>query len=991
MKKLLYNPLVHKTRNLLMSTMLCIAFLMPTFAFAQTNTVTGTVIDDLGDPLIGVTIMIKDATVGAKTDLDGNFTIQAAPHNVLRFSYIGFATQEITVGNQANIRVTMKEDSKALSEVVVVGYGTMEKRAVTSSITSVKGDQLIQGVGGSSIATALQGRIPGLNIAGTSSPNSSNSFQLRGIASINAGKGPLIVIDGIPGGDIRALSQEDIESIDVLKDASAGAIYGTRAAGGVILITTKNGKNLQNGVKIKYTGEVSFETVRKKPDIMNSNDYIIYGLGDDYGYDTDWYSELVRDSPVSHNHVINIAGGSENTHIYTTIKAGDQKGIVIGDGRTDFSGRINAGFKFWDGKASITTNTEYREAKRDRRNSEGTFNMAMALNPTIPLRDPSNPIDYLVNGYGISGTDFNPVADVNLRSYDAKDTWLLADAALQVSITDNLNVKGVVGYQKSQLQQNSYVSRKHSESIRNNRQGSAQHKFDKTETISLEAYATYDKTFAEEHKVNVVGGYSFWEYNREFFNMTNYDFPVESVGPWDMRSGLYLSEGRADMVSGKSPRERLLSVFGRANYSFRDRYMLTASVRHEGSSKFGKNHRWGTFWALSGGWILTEEHFMKNIEALSMLKFRLGYGVTGNNDFSNSNTVRQYKSDGVFIDPTGQWNTVYGSARNVNPDLKWEEKTEVNFGFDFGFFNDRLYGKFDIYKRKVNDLLYDIKAPQPPMIQATVLSNAGSLENFGFEFELGADIVKTSSFTYNSNIRLSKFSSKIDDIGETVLNRQNFPSPGNPGYGVQLRSGSKIGQFFLYKHAGVTEDGKWLIYDKDDNIVPAKGNLKDDNKRVMGNSTPSAIVSWDHNFTYKNWDMSILLRSWINFDVFSQPNLYYGMKNSQQTNVLKKQYLKNQHINDMKILNDYWLDDGTFLKLDAITIGYTLNLKKYTKNMSSVRFYATGRDLFMFTGYKGITPEVDINGLDGGFELIKNTNSMYPQTRRFAFGAQVTF
>ena len=975
-----------------MSTMLCIEFLIPTLAFAQTNTVTGTVIDEFGDPLIGVTVMIKDANDGVTTDLDGNFTIKATPQDILRFSYIGFTTQEITVGNQTNIRVTMKEDTKVLSEVVVVGYGTMEKRAVTSSITSVKGDQLIQGVGGSSIATALQGRVPGLSISGTSSPNSGNSFQLRGIASINAGQGPLIVIDGIPGGDIRALSQEDIESLDVLKDASAGAIYGTRAAGGVILITTKSGKNLQNGVQVKYTGEVSFEAVRKKPDIMNSNDYTIYGLGDDYGYDTDWYSELVRNTPVSHNHVLNIAGGSENAHIYTTIKAGNQKGIVIGDGRQDFSGRINAGFKFWDGKASITTNAEYREAKRDRRNSAGTFNMAMALNPTIPLYDPNTPVDYLVDGYGISGTDFNPVADVNLRDYDAKDTWLLADAALQINVTDNLNVKGVIGYQKAQLQQNSYVSRKHSESVRNNRQGAAQHKFDKTETVSFEAYATYDKTFNKDHKVNIVGGYSFWEYNREYFNMTNYDFPVESIGAWDMGSGLYLSEGRAAMVSAKKPRHRLMSFFGRANYSFRDRYMLTASVRHEGSSKFGQNNRWGTFWAISGGWILTEEDFLRDIDFLSMLKLRLGYGVTGNNDFDDSNAVRQYKSDGVFIDPNGEWNTVYGSARNVNPYLKWEEKSEINFGFDYGFFNDRLYGKFDIYKRKVNDLLYNIKAPQPPMIQATVLSNAGSLENFGFEFEIGGDIVRNSTFTYNSNIRLSKFSSKIDDIGDTVLNMQNFPSPGNPGYGVRLESGSKIGQFFLYKHAGVTEDGKWLIYDKDDNIVLGADNLKDDNKRVMGSSVPSAIISWDHNFTYKNWDMSILLRSWIDFDVFSQPNLYYGLKNSQQTNVLQDQYLKNQHINDMKILSDYWLDDGTFLKLDAITIGYTLNLKKYTNNMtSSARFYLTGRDLFMFTGYKGINPEVDINGLDGGFELIKDTDSMYPQTRRFAFGVQVTF
>lgn len=962
---------------------------------AQTrNQVSGRVTDAAGEPLVGATVVVVGTTTGTTTDIDGNYAINAPAAGQLKFSYIGYAEQTVEIGTQSVINITLQDDSQVLKDVVVIGYGTMEKKSVTSSITSIKGDDLTAGMGGSTIATVLQGKVPGLTISGSSSPNSSNGFQLRGVASINASQSPLVVIDGIPGGDMRALIQEDIESIDVLKDASAGAIYGTRAAGGVILITTKRAK--QGRVSVNYTGEFSIESIRKYPDLLSSSEYVEYGLGEDYGSDTDWFKELTNELPFSQRHTVSLSGGTEAAQVYTSFMAQDQKGIVIGDNRKDYSGRINARFNLFDGLVEVRANAQFREAERDNRNSSGIFKMAFGLNPTIPLYDPENPSDYNVVGNGISGTSFNPVADIMLRTKNGKDQWLLADATVKINLMKGLSLQGTVGIDKRQYQEYTYVSHDHKESIDNSRRGGASHKFSKDNRVSVEAYANYHRTFAEDHTLDVVAGYSFWQAGGESFSMSNYDFPVDGVGPWDMGVGSYLTDGRASMDSSKDPRERLLSLFGRANYSYKDRYMATVSFRREGSSKFGPNNRWGNFWAVSGGWCLSNEAFMRDIRWIDDLKIRLGYGVTGNNGFGNGYTTRMYTANDMW--PTnGIWQPGYGSVRNINPDLKWEEKSELNVGFDFALFDNRLWGKFDLYYRQVNDMLYNVNAPMPPMVHDTVMKNIGSLENRGWEFELGGDIVRSKNFRYTSSVRLSHNKTRINRLGDDgfFLDEVTFPSPGNPGTAVRLQNGLELGQFFIYKYAGLDENGKWLIYDKNNEIVPAidgsTSNLIAENKHFVGNAIPKVILSWDHTFKYKNWDLSVYLRSWLDYDVFSQVNMYYGLANDSQLNVLKSAYTRNRNIKDEKILCDYWLDDGSFLKIDAINLGYTLDLRKWTRYIQSAKLYLTIRDLAVFTNYNGLNPEVDINGLYPGFEYVNDTASMYPQTTRFTLGVQITF
>lgn len=978
-----------KMLNLLKGLVPILLWFFSLYGFTQTVTVKGTVIDTQGEPLIGVTVKVEGTTIGAATDIDGNFQLpNVSPDAVLEVSYIGMVTQNVPLEGKTSVEITLQEDSEMLEEVVVVGYGTMEKRQVTSSISSIKGDALPKGVGGASIETVLRGKISGMSIVGTQSPNSSNSIQLRGMASVNAGKGPLVVIDGISGGDLRSINQEDIESIDVLKDASAAAIYGTRAAGGVILVTTKQAK--AGPVKITYTGELSMESVRSKPDILSADEYVAHNLGEDYGAREDWYDAVLRDNPISNRHVVNISGGSENARVYTTFMTQNQKGISLGDGRNDYSARINADFKALDGMLDIKTHAEYRKAKRDKRHSVGMYRMAMRMNPTIPIYDEEDPSGYNVDNY-FGADSFNPVADVNLRSRGGTDAWLLADVLAKLNITNELSLTATFGYQDRQWQYNNYVSAWHNESVRNNRRGAANIGYNKTYDKSIETYASYNKGF-NEHSLSAVAGFSFLQKDHFSFSMTNYDFPVNGIGPWDIGSGSYLVDGRAGMKSNRDPRERLVSFFGRLNYGFKDRYMASLSVRHEGSSKFGPNNRWGTFWALSGGWVMSNEEFLRDVDFVNSLKMRLGYGVTGNNDFDPGKTVRMYNANGWYSNSEG-WGLVYGSKHNVNPDLKWEEKAEWNFGIDYELFNHRVFGKFDIYQRKVSDLLYDISVAQPPSVHDKTLSNIGNLTNRGWEFEIGGVPVETKDFSYTTSIRLSQNKTKIGNmgnIGTIVPKDSDFPSPGSPGSPFRLENGLTLGQFYIKKHAGIDENGKFLVYDKDDNVVLASESGNQD-KRYLGNAMPKLFLSWDHMFTYQNWDLSLFFRSHLNFDVFNMTDMYYGLPPKDQSNVLKKAFSdERKSITDEKQLTDYWLEDGSFLKLDAVVLGYTLDLKKYSHRLDNARFYLNARDLFCITNYSGQDPEVDINGLRPGVEWI-NEDSFYPKTRRFTLGVQINF
>ena len=443
------------------------------------------------------------------------------------------------------------------------------------------------------------------------------------------------------------------------------------------------------------------------------------------------------------------------------------------------------------------------------------------------------------------------------------------------------------------------------------------------------------------------------------------------------------------MNSKKEITERLFSIFARANYSYQDKYMLMASIRHEGSSKFAEDNRWANFWALSAGWRISNEEFMKDIKWVDDLKVRFGYGVTGNNDFGADYTANTLSSDADWMLPNGLWAKSYGKSKNLNLQLGWEEKKEWDVGLDYSLFDNRLYGKFDYYRRKIDNMLYEIKVPQPPYTQGNMWKNIGSMESKGWEFEVGGEIIRTKDFSWSSNLNLSHNTAKVLTMSgdNTYLSASGFPSPGNPGDAHRLEAGTTIGSFYIYKFAGFDDDGNFLLYNKNGEIIPADQKVEQD-RRYMGNYMPKVILGWNHTLTYKEWDLGINLRSWLDFDVYNTIDMYFGIQGVDNCNVLKDAYGKFNNIRGEKQQCDYYLEDGSFLKIDAITLGYTLPLRKYTKFVDNLRVYGTVHNVATITGYRGINPEVNVSGWEGGIDWF---SGIYPQVRTYTLGIQVKF
>lgn len=561
---------------------------------------------------------------------------------------------------------------------------------------------------------------------------------------------------------------------------------------------------------------------------------------------------------------------------------------------------------------------------------------------------------------------------------------------LNIKPVPGLSFQQTIGYENRQWELHYYNPSYSRSSLTDNHKGTAYLGFSKTENLSSEGYFNYSHEFEGGHTVKAVAGYSYFKHNGDSFDMSNYNFSVDGVKYWDMGQGTALSDGKASMNSSKDVTEKLFSLFGRVNYAYKDTYMASASIRHEGSSKFAKDNRWANFWSVSAGWRISNEKFMKSIKWIDDLKLRVGYGVTGNNNFGATYMANLLGSDAYWLLPDGSWAKSYGKTQNVNPYLGWEKKKEWNFGIDFSLLGGRLYGKFDYFIRNIDDLLYQVAVPQPPYTQDNQWQNIGKMQIKGWEFEVGGTPVKTKDVVWTSNLNLSHNSGKIKTLwgDNTHYNGNGFPAPGSPGDAARIEAGSTIGKFYIWKFAGFDKDGSFLLYDKDNNVIPAAKKTELD-KRYIGNYTPKLIAAWQNTVTWKGFDFGINLRSWIDFDVYNTLPMYFGIQGMGNHNVLKDTYTKYNEIKGEKQICDYYLEDGTFLKIDAITLGYTFNLKKYTKYVNSVRLWGTCGNVCCITGYSGMNPEVNITGWDQGTE--KFWSDFYPNVRTWTFGMQFNF
>lgn len=986
------------------TALLCLCMLMPLTLLAQEMLkVQGTVTDASGEPLIGVNVRTSSSKAGAVTDMDGNYTIEVSPKATLVFSYVGFESLTEAVKGRKKINVTMKEDAGVLNEVVVIGYGTMDKKELTSAISHV-GEKDFLTISSLDPSMMIQGKVAGVSITNTGAgdPNNQASIQIRGVSSRSAGLGPLIVIDGVPGGNLTNINPNDIASFDVLKDGAASAIYGTRGSNGVIVVTTKKGSK-DGSLHTSYSGMCSWDVMIKDLKMMSAQDYrdVRLGWGDsgvDLGGNVDWLDAVSR-TGFTQQHTLTLSGGNEKSNYRVSADYRDAKGIDLRSRRQEYGGRASIMHTTKGGLFTITANIAPRIIYRDQADWS-VFKDAIEANPTTPLMDPENPTRYYNFQGQVAGS--NPV-ERQLLETDHGDTKLLDwDGTVKLNLLPllmkdgkgNHNLSTQIMFADHQYDNNNSWFRPSTSTIaiNNGRDGEASRSYSKERQYVAEWLANYMGSFGK-HNVKGMLGYSYQYSQYSGLNAENKDFPNDALGPDNLGSGEYVKdEGEVGMGSYKND-AKLIAFFGRVSYDYDGKYLFTASLRHEGSSKFGANHKWGNFPAVSAGWRISQEKFMKNIKWISDLKIRGDYGVTGNQDFGSYKSLNTMTGFGYYI-YNGKYFQVWGPAKNVNPDLRWEKAKNWNIGIDFSLFKNRFYGSLNYFNRKTEDLLGDYKVSVPPYLFDNTFVNVGTMKNYGFEFDLNLKAVNTKDFSYDLSFVGTTMQNKFVDFSNSEFVGQDYydvvsTSDPYPFYNLQrIEKGQSLGNFYMWKYAGHTTDGEWLVYDKDGEMIRASQATAADRVKV-GNGMPKFTMSSSHNFRYKNIDLSLFFRGAFGYDIFNIHDFYYGTRNF-TGNRLQKAYGKNFQIsgNSNPVVCDYFLEKGDYLKLDMVTLGYTFDLSK-CRFLDRVRLYGTVKNVFTLTMFSGVDPSnYQVNGLTPGAQ---GSRDYFPSTRQFILGMTVDF
>lgn len=980
--------------------------LVSSLTFAQSN-VSGTVKDANGEPLIGVSVLEVGTQNGAVTDMYGNYKLKVKPGAKLKISYIGFTPQTVKAGS--NSQIVLQEDNTALNEVVVVGYGTMRRKDVTSSITTVNAKDLNKGVY-TDPAQMLQGKVPGLVVSSTGDPNGSPSITLRGASSLRTGEAmqPYYVIDGIPGVDISMVAPDDIESIDVLRDASATAIYGSKAANGVIMITTKKGKNNQEHVNVSYSGYAAFDDVLKTLDMASADDIrgYVQSNGLDYAYDkgssTDWQKEVLR-TGFSHNHNLSINGGSKKTTYMASLNFMNRKGIVRGTdmNRVNFRSMVSSKVLKDHLDLSAGLNAMYGKHKGVQMGVDGAsvLDAMNYFNPTNPVRNEDG-----TWSVGDGSANYNPMSLINedTSEFMWKRIQFIGKATAYIvkGLTWNLNYQ----YSNKQRTYSAYDSHLSQLNGVADLQGRANRSTYFGEDQTFETYFNYDTTIAKKHKVGVMLGYS-WEErdNNDGFGLTVHNFFDDAL-KWNQLSYAGQIDGMTAVESGTKEKIRNISFYGRISYSYDSRYMLQATLRRDGSSVFGKNHRWGTFPSVSAAWNITEESFMDGLKDalnLSNLKFRVGYGISGNAlGFGAYSAVATYGANGSITTINGKdWATLQ-ATKLANEDLKWEKTSMLNVGLDFAFFNGRLNGSIEFYNKVTDDLIWDYPVSSFIYPYGTIAANVGKITNNGVEFSINAIPIQNKNFTWQTALNLSHNKNKVNRLTNEKYKTGTF-TQGDPrvagvsayGWTQQIMEGQPLGTFYTYEFAGYNADGKATYYEHDAETGERTGTTTTDPKykdrTITGCAQPKLNLGWNNTFSYKNWSASFFLTGMFGQKAYNglrahytAPDFFAGGKN------VLKEFITNRPATDVtsNVPSDRFIENASFLRLQSLSLGYTFrNLDGW---VNSLQLYGTVNNVFTITSYKGLDPEVNMGGIDPGVDYRWST---YPHTRTFMLGAKINF
>ena len=970
--------------------------LVSSLTFAQSN-VSGTVKDANGEPLIGVSVLEVGTQNGAVTDMYGNYKLNVKPGAKLKISYIGFTPQTVKAGS--NSQIVLQEDNTALNEVVVVGYGTMRRKDVTSSITTVKAEDLNQGVF-TDPGQMLQGKVPGLVVSSTADPNGSPTITLRGASTLRTGAmSPYYVVDGIPGVDISIVSPEDIESIDVLRDATATAIYGSKAANGVIIITTKKGA--EEKTNVSYNGYVAFDNILKKYDVCTADDLRQYAKDNnitlkDGGANTDWQDEVLR-TGISHNHNVNISGGNGSTNYMISADLRKREGVIKMTGFDRFNVRSLVSTKTLKDHLTVSLGANMMYGKHF---GVPSGNEGASVLDAMNYYSPTNAIKNADGTWtvGSGSKNYNPLAlmEENKSETVWKRNQFVGKTALELwkgfvwsvnySWSNYQSTYSAYNTRNSQLEG---IGNKNGQATRNTYFGREQ---------TFETYLNYDFKVGKS-KWGLMGGYS-WEEkkNNDGFGLSVEGYYNDDLGWYNMSYAQTILGVQNSVQSGYLEKVRNISFYGRVNYSFDSRYMLQATIRRDGSSVFGKNNRWGTFPSVSAAWNITEEKFMQNQHIFDNLKLRAGYGISGNAmGFDVYSSYNTYGASGTFV-YDGKTYRTYGATKNANPDLKWESTGMLNIGLDFAFLKGRLNGTVEVYHKKTKDLIWSYPVSTTQYIYGWIDANVGEMTNKGIEFTLNAVPVRTKNFMWSTTLNLSHNKNTVDKMQNETFHTTNL-TQGDPmvagvsadGWTQRIMEGEPIGTFYTYQYAGtVNGRSEYYVLDENGNRTGETTNnpsLKD--RSITGCAQPKLNAGWNNTLTYKNWSLNAFITGVFGNDVYNSARAHYTSAQmfSDGKNVLKE-FLNNPASDASGSLpSDRFIEKGSYVRLQTLSLSYTFR-NCFNDWIQDLTLYGTANNLFTITNYKGLDPEVNMGGIDPGIDY---RWSRYPHTRTFMVGVKINF
>lgn len=964
---------------------------------AQDVTITGTVKGADGTGLPGVTVQAKGTAKGTQTDIEGAYKLAGVPKGAtLVFSFVGMETKEVAIGNKTTVDVTLVDDTKALEEVVVVGYGTQKRKEISGTVTSLGSRDFNAGIVTNPLAAA-QGKVAGLVITQSSGdPNARPTVRLRGTGSLNAGSEPLYVIDGVIGAPIENVAPEDIQTMDVLRDASSAAIYGSRGANGVILITTKRGKS---GIpSVDFNAYYGTESISQKPDLMNGAQFREaakkYNQAfTDNGANTDWLDVITRTAHTQ-NYNVGVSGGSENTSYRASVGYLDQVGTLIGSGKDRLNARLNLDSKAINGKLNMKFNFSASQANADIAQNIA-LGLAQNMRPTDPIRNPDGTY------YQIPGTfaNYNPLAIVENRTQKEKLSDLLANVQAAYTIIDGLvfNVSGTLRTQarNTNAVQNSLAG----VPLRGYVGNSGLRVLDAVTDQQLETTLTYSKAISSNSTLNLLGGYTYQDVINDGFGVTNNNFLTDLFGADNIGSGLGIRTNPGFIGSYKNE-YKLVSFLARAQYSLANKYFATVNLRRDGSTKFGDNNKWGFFPSVSVGWAISEEAFLKGNSIVDNLKLRVSWGRTGNSEGIRPLLSKSfYGPSGSYYDgSTGSFLPAYAIQSNPNPNLKWEVNENYGAGIDYSLLKGKISGSIDYYTRQTKDLLYTVNAPQEKgYVYPTILANIGSMQNRGVEISLAYQWIDTKDFSFSSTFAGSFNKNKV-----LSLKNSDFAAPdqvflstslGNFIRGTSavnfsvLQAGQPVGVFYGAKLASISDKGAYTFQDLngDGKVEPSAGD-----RTYLGDPNPFFVGGLTNNVKYKNLDLQFQFTSNLGAKIFNTNNLLLGRQDGRvaESNALVSALTSK--VNDSQTIPmDYYVESGNYLRLNNASLGYNIPVGKSI--VKRARVYVAGNNLLLFTKYSGVDPEVSQALSIGSQAPGIDVRETYYKTRGITAGVNLSF